>query len=154
LLRDTGIRLSECATLTPAHVYAGFVRVVGKGDKERLCPLTDEVASQLMDWLKVRVRQGELPHDSTAKLIFQLTNHGVAQVIERLAKAMLMLRRRTDLYTVKTILGHSSITTTEGYLALCPEDIRAKHATGSPFLALTAMLPPEPTPLAKKRWYR
>lgn len=169
LLLDTGMRLGECAMVTPAHLYPGFVRVVGKGDKERLCPLTDEAAGYLHEWLKVRERFGELPDDPTAHTIFQLTDHGVAQVIDRLARASgvnvfphkirhtaatLMLRRGMDLYTVKTILGHSSITTTEAYLSLCPDDIRAKHATGSPFLAMTAMLPQEERPLPKKRRLR
>lgn len=169
LLLDTGMRLGECAMATPAHLYPGFVRVVGKGDKERLCPLTDEAAGYLHDWLKVRERLGELEDAPTAHTVFQLTDHGVAQVIDRLAKASgvnvfprkirhtaatLMLRRGMDLDTVKTILGHSSITTTEGYLSLCPDDIRATHATGSPFLAMTAMLPQEQRPLPKKRRLR
>lgn len=169
LLLDTGMRLGECAGLTPAHIFPGFVRVLGKGDKERLCPITPEAALYLTEWMTIRMTLPELPDDPTGPTVFQMTGHGIGQVLDRLSKATgiqifphkvrhtsatLMLRRGMDLYTVKTILGHSSITTTEGYLSLCPEDIRAKHASGSPFLALTSMLPKEEPPLPKKRRLR
>lgn len=169
LLLDTGMRLGECAGLTPAQIFPGFVRVVGKGDKERLCPITPEAAHYVHEWMTIRQTLPELPDDPTGPTVFQMTSHGIGQVLDRLSaatgvkvfphkirhtSATLMLRRGIDLYTVKQILGHSSITTTEGYLSLCPEDIRAKHQTGSPFLALTSMLPKEETPLPRKRRLR
>ncbi|MGI8486663.1 MAG: hypothetical protein ACR2OU_20695 [Thermomicrobiales bacterium] len=51
-----------------------------------------------------------------------------------------MVKRGVDLHSVKRIAGHASVTTTEAYLALAGEDLKEKHASGSPFEAISQRL--------------
>ncbi len=166
LLLDTGIRLGEAGRLAPADVIAGsHIRVIGKGDKQRLAPFTHEVRQLLDDWAKVRAVLEPQPDDP----LFLLTAHGIDQMIGRLARSTgiavhphkirhtactLMLKRGMDLHTVSRIMGHTDLATTQSYLSLLPEDLTAKHAAASPFHALQAQLAtmaPPPPPPRKRR---
>ena len=168
LLLDTGIRLGEAASLRPQDLLAGtHVRVIGKGDKQRLAPFTPQVRELLDHWLEVRAVLEPAPHDP----LFLLTAHGIDQMLVRLARATgievfphkirhtactLMLKRGMDLHTVSQIMGHTQLSTTQAYLSLTPADIAAKHAAASPFLALQAQLADEApaSPPPRKRRLR
>ena len=152
LLLDTGIRLSECANLTPEDIkYGSHLHVTGKGDRQRVCPFSPEVGALLDRWLAIRATLSP----QAGATLFLLLPHGIGQVIERLSEVSgidvfphkmrhtactLMLMRGMDLFTVSKIMGHTSVLTTQGYLSLLPEDLQAKHATASPFAALQETL--------------
>ena len=145
VLYSSGLRVSELITLKLNYIYfdAGLLRVVGKGNKERLVPIGREA----MKYLKVYVEEirGRPPHKYPAKghetvaflnrngkaisrvmvftIIRKLANStGLKKVISphtfRHSFATHLIEGGADLRSVQEMLGHESITTTEIYTHL------------------------------------
>jgi integrase/recombinase XerD len=133
LLFATGMRVSELCSLKNADVNlsARFIRIMGKGAKERIIQLTnDEVVAALTEYQK----QDRAPDESF--LInrdgHQLSEQSVRQIINKYVKkanlkmhvtphmfrhtfATLLLEEDVDIRYIQKILGHSSIITTQIY---------------------------------------
>jgi integrase/recombinase XerD len=147
-LYSSGLRVSELVGLKISHLYleAGFIRVVGKGDKERIVPI-GSVATKYITLYKDNVR----PHGKIKKghedILFlnkrgaQLTRVMVFTIIKNLATrsglkkkisphtfrhsfATHLIEGGADLRAVQEMLGHESITTTEIYTHLDREYLR------------------------------
>lgn len=140
VLYSTGCRVSECAgmRLSDLDLDEGFVRVLGKGQKERLALLGKPARLAIAAWLPARrtlVQQGHRVDPGTlwlnrfgrplsARWVFQtvvdraraanlqtdLTPHGL-----RHSFATHLLDRGADLRTVQELLGHARLVTTEIY---------------------------------------
>ena len=137
ILYGCGLRVSEACGLQISHVYLqeGFVRVVGKGDKERLVPLGDLAADAFRNYLDARPAPAEPAFDDVAFLnkngrplsrvaIFNLVKKqallaGVRKEISphtfRHSFATHLIENGADLRVVQEMLGHESILTTEIY---------------------------------------
>ena len=137
ILYGCGLRVSEACGLLISHVYLaeGFVRVVGKGDKERLVPLGEMAADAFARYLDARPPAAELAFDDVAFLnknghplsrvaIFNLVKKqalvaGVNKEISphtfRHSFATHLIENGADLRVVQEMLGHESILTTEIY---------------------------------------
>ena len=137
ILYGCGLRVSEACGLQISHVYLqeGFVRVVGKGDKERLVPLGDLAADAFKNYLDARPQAAEPAFDDVAFLnkngrplsrvaIFNLVKKqallaGVRKEISphtfRHSFATHLIENGADLRVVQEMLGHESILTTEIY---------------------------------------
>jgi len=137
ILYGCGLRVSEACGLLISHVYLaeGFVRVVGKGDKERLVPLGEVAADAFKAYLNVRPQAAEPAFDDVAFLnkngrplsrvaIFNLVKKqallaGVRKEISphtfRHSFATHLIENGADLRVVQEMLGHESILTTEIY---------------------------------------
>ncbi len=144
----TGLRISEVAQLKLADVYLdeGFLRVFGKGGKERIVPFNDIARDCLREYLDhsrpalvkrggpgAGFRQlqrgdvqppGTLEDDQgpwTAKvgLASRLTPH-----VLRHSFATHLVEKGADLRSVQMLLGHSSITTTEIYTHLAKDQVK------------------------------
>ena len=137
ILYGCGLRVSEACGLLISHVYLqeGFVRVVGKGDKERLVPLGEVAADAFRAYLDVRPQAAEPAFDDVAFLnkngrplsrvaIFNLVKKqallaGVRKEISphtfRHSFATHLIENGADLRVVQEMLGHESILTTEIY---------------------------------------
>ena len=137
ILYGCGLRVSEACGLLISHVYLqeGFVRVVGKGDKERLVPLGEVAADAFKAYLDVRPQAAEPAFDDVAFLnkngrplsrvaIFNLVKKqallaGVRKEISphtfRHSFATHLIENGADLRVVQEMLGHESILTTEIY---------------------------------------
>ena len=137
ILYGCGLRVSEACALQISHVYLkeGFVRVVGKGDKERLVPLGDIAAAAFARYLDARPAPAEPAFDDVAFLnkngrplsrvaIFNLVKKqallaGVRKEISphtfRHSFATHLIENGADLRVVQEMLGHESILTTEIY---------------------------------------
>ena len=137
ILYGCGLRVSEACGLQISHVYLkeGFVRVVGKGDKERLVPLGEVAAEAFSAYLDARPQAAEPAFDDVAFLnkngrplsrvaIFNLVKKqallaGVRKEISphtfRHSFATHLIENGADLRVVQEMLGHESILTTEIY---------------------------------------
>jgi len=129
----TGLRVSELIALTTGNLdmQAGLIRVVGKGNKERLVPFGEEAANWLRQWLGSRPKvanahlfPGRGGHAMTRQNFWQrIKLHAQAAGIRPLpsphtlrhAFATHLLNHGADLRTVQMLLGHANITTTEIY---------------------------------------
>lgn len=135
LMYACGLRVSEVASLTLHSVQAeaGFVRVRGKGNKERLVP----IGRPALAWVE-RYRQKVRPAMSTRPELFlsrrggPLTRQSIWALIRRYARAAgitkpisphtlrhsfatHLLQNGGDLRAIQEMLGHASITTTQIY---------------------------------------
>ena len=137
ILYGCGLRVSEACGLQISHVYLkeGFVRVVGKGNKERLVPLGEMAAEAFANYLDARPQAAEPAFDDVAFLnkngrplsrvaIFNLVRKqallaGVNKEISphtfRHSFATHLIENGADLRVVQEMLGHESILTTEIY---------------------------------------
>lgn len=137
ILYGCGLRVSELCGLLISHVYVdeGFVRVIGKGSKERLVPLGEMAAEAFTAWLEVRGEPREPKYSDIVFLnrfgaplsrvaVFNLVKKqallaGVNKEISphtfRHSFATHMIENGADLRIVQEMLGHESILTTEIY---------------------------------------
>ena len=137
ILYGCGLRVSEVCGLLISHVYLkeGFVRVVGKGDKERLVPLGDIAAESFTNYLAARPQPASRALDDIAFLnrfgealsrvsVFNMVKKyallaGVRKEISphtfRHSFATHLIENGADLRSVQEMLGHESILTTEIY---------------------------------------
>lgn len=141
-LYSCGLRVSEVVSLKRSHLYLdiGFIRVVGKGDKERLIPIGSDAIKHIEIYLKeIRIH---LPHKKGCEDFLFLNRRGgklsrvmVFYIIKDLTlKANIpknisphtfrhsfathLVEGGADLRAVQEMLGHESITTTEIYTHL------------------------------------
>ncbi len=139
MLYSSGLRVSELVTLTLNNLYfeAGFIRVIGKGNKERLVPVGRDAVKHTNIYLDgVRRHMAVKPgHENTLFLNRRgagLTRVMIFTIIKRLATevglkkqvsphtfrhsfATHLVEGGADLRAVQEMLGHESITTTEVY---------------------------------------
>ena len=137
ILYGCGLRVSEACGLLISHVYAeeGFVRVTGKGDKERIVPVGEVALEAFREYLAVRPEPASPEYDDIAFLnrfgkplsrvsIFNMVKTqallaGVDKEISphtfRHSFATHLIENGADLRVVQEMLGHESILTTEIY---------------------------------------
>lgn len=133
LLYATGLRVSELVGLAVGSLdmQAGLVRVIGKGDKERLVPFGEEAERWLRSWMDKRpaVRSaylfpGRRGRPMSRQNFWQRLGRyarqaGVAPLPSphtlRHAFATHLLNHGADLRAVQMLLGHANISTTEIY---------------------------------------
>lgn len=136
LLYGSGLRISEALGLNMVDVQSqsGVVRVLGKGSKERLAPLSDASQNALSAWLRVRA----LYAAPSERAVFvgtrgkRLNRRQAARVIEvmrqqadigqhvaphslRHSFATHLLEGGADLRAVQELLGHARLSTTQRY---------------------------------------
>jgi integrase/recombinase XerD len=138
-LYSCGLRVSELVNLKISHLYLdiGFVRVIGKGDKERLIPIGSDAVKHILIYLKevrVHVETKKGNEDIlflnrrgaalTRVMIFYIIKDlalkaGITKIISphtfRHSFATHLVEGGADLRAVQEMLGHESITTTEIY---------------------------------------
>jgi integrase/recombinase XerD len=155
-LYATGLRVSELVGLKIAQVSldVGVVRVIGKGSKERLVPLGDEVASWIeryrkssrvelagggkSDHLFLTARRGPLTRQAFWLLVKRYaTRAGIPAAslsphVLRHAFATHLLNHGADLRVVQLLLGHADITTTTIYTHVARERLKQLHAQHHP----------------------
>ncbi len=155
VLYAAGLRVSELVELRTSSVSMrrGLVRVVGKGDRERLVPL-GEVA---LDWLDrfVRGPRSEILDGRVSEAVFpsrrggamtrqafwmNIKRHaaraGIVRPVTphtlRHAFATHLLNHGADLRVIQLLLGHRDISTTQIYTHVARERLRSLHAEHHP----------------------
>ncbi len=154
-LYATGLRVTELTTLKIAQVSLDMnvVRVIGKGDKERLVPMGEAAA----DWIKRYLHEARpliLGGQKSGDLF--ITQRGAAMTRQmfwhtiknqafragihtpisphtlRHAFATHLINHGADLRVVQLLLGHADITTTQIYTHVARERLKALHAQHHP----------------------
>lgn len=156
LLYATGLRVSELVGLTMENISLrqGVVRVLGKGNKERLVPIGENA----IEWIETFLHQGrsDLLGEKSSDVLFpssrarQMTRqtfwHRIkyyAQVagidaealsphVMRHAFATHLLNHGADLRVVQMLLGHSDLSTTQIYTHVATERLKLIHKQHHP----------------------
>lgn len=164
VLYGTGMRVGELVGLDLADLGSdtGLVRVLGKGGKERLVPLTGEAADALARWLGpdgrpelVPARWARRGDDEAVFLnnrggrisrqgVWAVLTHRAAAVglegggrhvhphVLRHSCATHMLARGADIRVVQELLGHASVATTQLYTKVTLEHLRRAYEAAHP----------------------
>ncbi|MBV71971.1 MAG: site-specific tyrosine recombinase XerD [Myxococcales bacterium] len=159
VLYATGVRVSELVSLEVGqlHLEMGYIRVIGKGRKERLVPLGDVARKWLEHYLMVArhvLTQGDRKrHSSQAVFLSRLgramTRQGFFKLVKKYARradiqgdisphtlrhafATHLLERGVDLRSLQMMLGHVDISTTEIYTHLSRARLAQIHAKHHP----------------------
>jgi integrase len=119
-LLDTGCRLSEALAITEDEVQDSLVMIWEGKTGHRSVPMTDRVQS-LSFPIKITARQAKYQWSKcrTALGLGDVTLHTLRHTF-----ASRLVQRGVDLYRVKTLLGHSTISTTERYAHLAPANLQ------------------------------
>ncbi|MGB0850388.1 MAG: tyrosine-type recombinase/integrase, partial [Bacteroidia bacterium] len=141
LMYSCGLRVSELVALTINDLYLsdGFVRVTGKGDKQRLVPIGKRTIKQLeyyfegyrnvienreeISYVILNQRGKKISRTTVFKVIKELAakakiSKTVSPHTLRHSFATVLVESGADLRAVQQMLGHESITTTEIYTHL------------------------------------
>ena len=142
VLYSCGLRVSELITLQISNIYfeEGFIRITGKGDKERLVPIGGQAIKHLKLYMnEIRVHQPIQPEFTdyaflnrrgkglSRVMIFTIIKNlvalaGINKTVSphtfRHSFATHLVEGGADLRAVQEMLGHESITTTEIYTHL------------------------------------
>jgi len=155
LLYATGLRVTELVSLPLAAVQSGqpYIYVRGKGDKERLVPISDRAIRALkiyFDLMTAAGSGGKVGSKGGTRWLFpsrgakgHLTRHRFAQLLKELAAAVEISPRQlsphvvrhafathllshgADLRAVQKMLGHSDISTTQIYTHVLSERLKS-----------------------------
>ncbi len=155
LLYSTGVRVSELVQLPLAaiNIGAGFLRVMGKGRKERLIPFGEQAAAQLDIYLQqsrpllLKGRKSEhlfitnRGRNMTRLRFWQILKEsahaaGISREISphmlRHSFATHLLSHGADLRAVQMMLGHADIATTQIYTHIEQERLKSIHRNFHP----------------------
>lgn len=147
MLFSCGLRVSELTNLrlSDLNLDEHFIRVTGKGDKERLVPISDRAIEELRLWFidrdEMNIKPGEEDyvflnrhgHHLTRVMILimvkrQAAAAGIKKTISphtlRHSFATALLKGGADLRVIQVLLGHANIGTTEIYTHLDDESLR------------------------------
>ncbi len=154
LLYSCGLRVSECCSLTmnQLHLDQGFLRVIGKGDKERMIPMHERAVTVLRDYIELvrpQWQKKRLPNVFINHLGHPLTRQYVHTLIKtqlnelhldeslsahsfRHSFATHLLDGGADLRVVQELLGHSDIKTTQIYTHIQNKRLKEAYASFHP----------------------
>ena len=149
LLYATGIRVAECCGLDCADLDRGLgtVRVLGKGDKERMVPVGDTALAAVDRYLSARgratgplftnLRGGRLTTRSAQRIVGRRAR--LAGIDRRVTPHTLrhtfathMLGEGADLRLIQELLGHSRLSTTQRYTHVSPEQLMKVYDAAHP----------------------
>ena len=148
LMYATGVRVSELINLTLDRYYPEeqFVRVIGKGSKERLVPFGQQAKESIAIYLQARRVARTKPSDYLFLSNRQapMTRQAIWKIVKKYAKAAAipfevtphtirhtfathLLENGVDLRAIQEMLGHTDIATTQIYVHLAFKDIEKQY---------------------------
>ena len=147
VLFSCGLRVSELVNLKLSNLYVEekFVRVTGKGDKERLVPISSRALDELNAWFAdrnaMRIKPGEEDyvflnrrgaHLTRTMILIMIKRQAVAAGITKTISphtlrhsfATALLQGGADLIAIQAMMGHEDIATTEIYTHIDTSSLR------------------------------
>ena len=155
ILYACGLRVSELVTLKLSQVAmeSNFLRVMGKGKKERIIPINDYALSFLSAYLK-EYRSSFISNSKTDSLFLsnrgkEMTRHSFWHILKKYATqvgiqehlsphtlrhafATHMINNGADLRVVQLLLGHSDLSTTQLYTHIAKNELKELHCKNHP----------------------
>lgn len=152
LLYATGMRRNELITLKESQVDGAYcqVKILGKGNKERIVPIPKELIKKLQDYINEKhVQFGTIPELFVTtkgqklypKYVFNVVNKNLELVTTIQKKSPHILRHSfathlvnngADLNAVKELLGHSSLASTQVYVHNTIQKLKDVHKQAHP----------------------
>lgn len=153
ILYATGMRISELTGLKEKQVDLGRgqVKVLGKGNKERIIPVGSEVISRIREYQQLKRKEFEQPEEVllvtekgkkvSSRYAWELVNKALGQAVTLDKKSPHVLRHTfathlmnngADLNAVKELLGHSSLASTQVYTHNTIEKLKDIHKKAHP----------------------
>jgi integrase/recombinase XerC len=158
LFYSTGMRLSELSSLSLSDIdFPGqLIRVMGKGKKERIIPVGVEALAALTGYLKERrsMLADSTGHEQSQAIFLnrfgrKLTARSIGRIVKKYARkvseqkrasphmlrhtfATHLLDEGADLLTVKELLGHESLSTTQIYTHVTTERLKNAYRRAHP----------------------
>ncbi len=154
LLYSSGLRVSELISIKMEDISseAGYIRVFGKGSKERLVPVNARVIEKIKDYNETLRPQLLKGPDNSLHLFLsnrgkQITRQRFWQILKEIGKitgikvtphmirhsfATHLLEGGADLRAVQKMLGHSDISTTQIYTKVTSERLKDVHKRHHP----------------------
>lgn len=154
LLYTTGIRRSELIHLkmSDINLYEASMKVLGKRNKERIIPLLHSIKEQLESYFRVResiegaekqpyVFLSKSGHKIYETLVYRIINGYFSKVSSKVKKSPHILRhtfathllnKGADLNSVKELLGHSSLASTQVYTHNSIAELKKVHSSAHP----------------------
>lgn len=150
LLYAAGLRVSELVhiKLQDINLEAGFVRIFGKGAKERIVPIGMQAKEKIENYLETvrpkQLKQGSSPFVFVARADRPMTRQGFWKLLRRYASkaglnkkitphslrhsfASHLLEGGADLRAVQVMLGHVDISTTQIYTHVTRDHLKQLH---------------------------
>ena len=150
---ETGLRVSELVglNLEDINLNSCTIRVLGKRNKQRMVPFGERLLSNLYAYSEERIQIPDVDekaflvsrngHRLSAETVRRMVNHKLAQVstlhhrsphVLRHTFATSMLNHKANLYAVKQLLGHESLSTTEIYTHMTFEELKREYNEAHP----------------------
>ena len=129
VLYSCGLRVSELTSLRLGDLFfgEGYIRVTGKGDKQRIVPISEDLAKRITaapGWLFPGRWRGHVEKSYVSRHLTRLLPDGWGPHSLRHRYATRMYETTHDLLLVSKLLGHSSVETTQIYVAMPDSRLR------------------------------
>ncbi len=161
-LYSTGMRVSEVVQLSMEGVdfIGGVCRVVGKGSKERICPIGDRALRSIRNYLELREMEDQRqkkkanpralflnhsPHQAGSRITDRSVRRIVDRYVEKTCRrenisphtlrhsfATHLLNRGADLRSVQELLGHENLSTTQIYTHVSTQRLKEAYDKAHP----------------------
>ncbi len=151
LIYASGLRISEALSITKNHVnQCEYIKITGKGNKERLVPWIEEARKLILEYLKelpyeidenepiFRSKTGKILHRSNfnSELVKLRRIYGLPEHLSshsfRHSFATHLLENGADLRSIQDLLGHKSLSTTQRYTKVNLSHLEAVYNKSHP----------------------
>jgi integrase/recombinase XerC len=154
MLFGAGIRLAELLSLKEVDInsYDETIKVLGKGNKERVIPITKGLVNQLKAYIELKSAQNfdnksgvlfvtDKGADAYPKLVYRIVQKYLAYIstqdkksphVLRHSYATSLLNRGADINAIKELLGHASLAATQVYTHNSVERLKSIYKQAHP----------------------
>lgn len=153
MLYNTGMRRAELISLRDKDIdfSASVIRVTGKRDKQRIIPFGDELKAEIENYMNIRAKEvGERAEAFLVRedgrelypgLVYRIVTAALSEVttlskrsphVLRHTFASAMLNNGADIDSVKELLGHNSLSSTQVYTHVTFEELKKNYNQAHP----------------------